>query len=279
MKVGIIGNGFVGEALYEGFSPFVDVLVYDILDSKRLNTYDEVISCDFIFVCLPTPMIDVEGGSCNLSIIENFFTSLPSNVNGILIIKSTVPIGTTERLSNEYKHLKIIHNPEFLTAVNAAEDFLKADRHILGGDVSHTRVVKTLYDACFPQTPVCLLSSKESESVKYFSNCFLASKLMIFNEFKLLMETLDIDYDNVLSGLLMDSRIGLSHYSVPGVDGQYGFGGTCFPKDINALITTMKDNDLNPLVLQAVWEQNKLLRTDWDWARSSSAVLGKPSNT
>ena len=102
---------------------------------------------------------------------------------------------------------------------------------------------------------------------------------MIFNEFKLLMETLDIDYDNVLSGLLMDSRIGLSHYSVPGVDGQYGFGGTCFPKDINALITTMKDNDLNPLVLQAVWEQNKLLRTDWDWARSSSAVLGKPSNT
>ena len=117
------------------------------------------------------------------------------------------------------------------------------------------------------------MTSDESECVKYFSNSFLAVKVIVFNEMKILCEALkNIDYDKVIEGVSSDIRIGKSHTTVPGPDGEYGFGGTCFPKDINALIATMKHNGISPLVLESVWEQNKKFRVNWDWAYNSSAV-------
>jgi len=272
-RIGIIGNGFVGNAVANGFKKTeLEVLVYDIDESKSTHSFDDVVACDYVFVCLPTPMTHVEGGECNLSFVEKFFEGVGES-DSIFIIKSTVPIGTTRKLQEKYSQLNIVHNPEFLTAANAEYDFLHSDRHVIGGEGKVLKNVEELYRKCFPNTPVFCMNSDESESVKYFSNCFLAAKVMVFNEMKVLCETLGcIDYNKVIDGVSSDTRIGKSHTQVPGPDGEYGFGGTCFPKDINALITTMEENGMNPLVLESVWEQNKKYRLNWDWAGNESAV-------
>mgnify|MGYP005814451127 FL=1 len=276
--IGVVGNGFVGNAVAKGLQDKVtEVRIYDIDKEKSTHGYLETISSDYIFVCLPTPMTSAEGGTCNLSIIEGFFDELPSTVEGIMVLKSTVPIGTTHKLIEKCPFLKLVHNPEFLTAANAEQDFIEADRHVIGGeDDGLVEQVERFYNACFPETPVYTMKTKESEAVKYFANSFLATKVMIFNEMKILCDDiLDVDYDRILEGVASDNRIGHSHTFVPGPDGDYGFGGTCFPKDINALIHTMEEHGVNPLVLKAVWEQNKNYRKKWDWAESSSAVMSE----
>tara|TARA_R110001583_G_scaffold81621_1_gene217573 strand:+ start:520 stop:1356 length:837 start_codon:yes stop_codon:yes gene_type:complete len=273
--VGIIGNGFVGGAVANGLKSFADIRIYDALKERSTHHYNDVIFSDFIFVCLPTPMVDVEGGKCNLSIVEEFFSTLPSICEGIFVIKSTVPIGTTKKLSDKYPHLKIIHNPEFLTAANANEDFINADRTVIGGKEEWVSRIIPLYEN-FKNTPILTMNSTESECVKYFANCFLATKLMVFNEMKMLCNEIEeVDYSSLMDGVISDNRIGNSHYDVPGEDGEYGFGGTCFPKDINSLIYTMEKHGIDPLVLKSVWEQNKNYRESWDWADYSSAVMSE----
>ena len=273
--VGIIGNGFVGGAVANGLKSFADIRIYDALKERSTHHYNDVIFSDFIFVCLPTPMVDVEGGKCNLSIVEEFFSTLPSICEGIFVIKSTVPIGTTKKLSDKYPHLKIIHNPEFLTAANANEDFINADRTVIGGKEEWVSRIIPLYEN-FKNTPILTMNSTESECVKYFANCFLATKLMVFNEMKMLCNEIEeVDYSSLMNGVISDNRIGNSHYDVPGEDGEYGFGGTCFPKDINSLIYTMEKHGIDPLVLKSVWEQNKNYRESWDWADYSSAVMSE----
>ena len=273
-NIGIVGNGFVGGAVANGIKPFADIRIYDALKERSTHHYNDVIFSDFIFVCLPTPMVDVEGGKCNLSIVEKFFEELPSVCDGIFIIKSTVPIGTTKKLCEKYPHLKIIHNPEFLTAANANDDFINADRTVLGGEKEWVKPVKKMYKKIFPNIPIYTMKSTESECVKYFANCFLASKLMFFNEMKVFTESIkNVNYDTIMEGVISDNRIGNSHYDVPGPDGEYGFGGTCFPKDINSLIHTMEEHEVDPMILRSVWKQNKNYRLNWDWADFSSAVL------
>ena len=273
--VGIIGNGFVGGAVANGLKSFADIRIYDALKERSTHHYNDVIFSDFIFVCLPTPMVDVEGGKCNLSIVEEFFSTLPSICEGIFVIKSTVPIGTTKKLSDKYPHLKIIHNPEFLTAANANEDFINADRTVIGGEEEWVSRIIPLYEN-FKNTPILTMNSTESECVKYFANCFLATKLMVFNEMKMLCNEIEeVDYSSLMNGVISDNRIGNSHYDAPGEDGEYGFGGTCFPKDINSLIYTMEKHGVDPLVLKSVWEQNKNYRKLWDWAENSSAVMSE----
>ena len=279
-SIGVVGNGFVGGAVVNGFGDYCIVNVFDSDPDRCYNTYNETIFSDIVFVCLPTPMLDVEGGDCNLSILENFFDELPTVCDGIFIIKSTVPVGTTERLVNKYPHLKIIHNPEFLTAANANDDFINADRTVLGGKKEWVEVVQAVFEGYFSDIPVITMTSNESECVKYFANCFLATKVMVFNEMFKLTDHLNndgfnVNYDKIMTGVISDRRIGESHYHVPGPDGDLGFGGTCFPKDINALIHTMNRAGVDPLILSAVWEQNKKYRTDWDWAESKSAVLSE----
>tara|TARA_R100000030_G_scaffold73380_1_gene56672 strand:- start:203 stop:1042 length:840 start_codon:yes stop_codon:yes gene_type:complete len=275
MNVGVIGNGFVGNAVAKGFGKHLDVLIYDTDASRSTHTLTETLDCDYVFVCLPTPMISAEGGRCNLSILEKFFEEVSEvETEAIFIIKSTVPVGTTQRISELYPHMKIVHNPEFLTAANAEYDFINADRHVIGGDTELLPDVIKLYKTFFPFIPVHSMQSKESECVKYFANCFLAAKVMVFNEMKMLCEKLgDVNYDNIMDGVCSDDRIGHSHTHVPGPDGDYGFGGTCFPKDINSLINIMIDNDVDPIVLKAVWDQNKNYRNNWDWSNNQSAVL------
>lgn len=278
--ISVIGNGFVGGAVAYGFSQ-LQPKVYDVDPQRSQCSLKEALEQQYIFVCLPTPMISVEGGKANLSILQGFFESISNQtVDGIFIIKSTVPVGTTKKLQKAFPQFKFVHNPEFLTAANAKNDFVNADRTVIGGDsTTALQSVLELYWSHFPNIPIHVMTSDESELVKYTANCFLAVKTMFFNEIKLLSETFEADYSKVIAGVTADKRIGASHTRVPGPDGDYGFGGTCFPKDINALIHTIDSMEHNQekgassAILKAVWERNKQVRSNWDWSTSKSAVV------
>lgn len=276
LNIGVIGNGFVGSAIANGFQKF-NVKIFDKNKKLSKNSLKEVVSQDFVFICVPTPMRSLRGGECNLSIINACLKEVSKKVksNPILIIKSTVPIGTTKDLQDKYPNLNIVHSPEFLTAKFAKEDFLNADRHIVGftNNKRTGHLVEKLLQSAFPNIKTMLMKSDESESVKYIANCFFACKVSFFNEIYTLIEKLGLDWNPIINGVLSDKRIGQSHYQVPGHDGQKGFGGTCFPKDINSLIDTFEKNDLQPTVLKAAWEVNLNVRDKLDWGEFKSAVF------
>ena len=282
-NIGVIGKGFVGTAIVKGFAQFADVKTYDIDPKKSSHSFEEVINCNFVFLCLPTPMLDANGDKANLAILEDCVDKISRAKDGnklsIYILKSTVPVGTTEDLSRKYKNMEFVHSPEFLTARSALIDFICPARNIVGYvNVEVGKKVQKLLQDRFPGTPCFFMKSKESEMVKYIANCFFATKVIFFNEAKLLVEKEELDWDKILEGVMSDGRIGTSHYQVPGHDGDRGFGGTCFPKDINALIYMMEQNGIDPLVLKAVWEQNKKVRENWDWADNKSAVYKGEKN-
>lgn len=260
-SIGIIGNGFVGNAIYQNFKDKLTTRVYDILESKRYNSLDETLTSNIVFICLPTPMKHT--GECNLNYVIEFFKEVsPSQCDTLFVLKSTVPIGTTDHLLQIRPDLKIVHNPEFLTAVNAVEDFNNADRTIIGGRQEWCLTLSNFYKVWYPHTPIQIVKSAESETIKYFCNSFLAAKITLFNNLYQICTQFNIDYESVRSGVISDSRIGKSHSKVPGPDGELGFGGYCFPKDINALINTLKENNLDASLFECIWEFNKKLRND-----------------
>ena len=168
MKIGVIGNGFVGSAVANGFARY-DVKVFDKNPDSSLHSLEEVLSQDFVFICVPTPMKDIMGDDCNLSIIESCFSEIESiGSNATFIIKSTVPIGTTARLQKIHSSINIVHSPEFLTAKFAKENFLNADRHIVGyvKKKSIGEKASKLFKSAFPNIPCLTMKSDESESVK-----------------------------------------------------------------------------------------------------------------
>lgn len=258
--IGIVGNGFVGNAVHQNLRDKIDCKVFDVDQKRSMNTLDEVIGQDFIFVCLPTPMKST--GECDLSILDSFFESLPEKVDGTFIIKSTVPVGTTSKYSKKYN---VIHNPEFLTARNAVDDFKNSERNIIGGDRELCERFVELFQKLFPHIPNLITTSDESESIKYFSNTFLAMKVAYFNKMYDFCEKLNLDFEAVCNGVTLDSRIGKSHSKVPGIDGDRGFGGTCFPKDLNSLAVQMEENQINSDMLKSVWEYNQQIRKVIDW--------------
>jgi len=269
--VGIVGNGFVGNALYQNLRDKVQCKVYDVDKNRSFNTLEEVVEQEFIFVCLPTPMR--KDGSCDLSILEKFFEDIEKMDLDILqertfIIKSTVPIGTTKRLAEKHSLTWIVHNPEFLTARNAVHDFKVAQRTILGGDSRLTSRVSQLYWGYLhygEDHKIIQCSSDESEAIKYFSNSFLAYKVAYFNKVYDTCQKLGMDYKHVRDGITMDRRIGTSHTKVPGIDRDRGFGGTCFPKDLSSLILQMEKHDINADMFREVWNYNEEIRTVIDW--------------
>lgn len=259
MQIGIIGNGFVGNAIYQNFKDKEVTKVFDVRIHRCYNSLEDTINSDIVFVCLPTPM--KENGECDLSYVLQFFADLKStNEKTLFVIKSTVPIGTTDEICAKRPDLRIVHNPEFLTAVNAVEDFRNTDRHIIGGKQEWCIDLKNLLQKYYPQTPVQITKSKESETIKYFCNSFLAAKVTFFNNLYEICQKLDMNFDSVKDGVTSDKRIGTAHTKVPGPDGLPGFGGYCFPKDINALINSLKEHDIDDSLFSKVWEYNQKIR-------------------
>jgi len=249
-KVGVIGNGFVGEAISFAFSSVADMYVYDSDPLRCLNDVESVHQCDFVFVCVPTPMY--EDGSQDLSYVQSAFEKATDKP--IYILKSTVLPGTTESLSKKYPKFKIIFSPEFLTERTAKLDMLTQSRIILGGELSFTEKAKTLFNERFKIKNIIQTDSKTAELTKYMNNTFFATKVSIMNEFKLLCDKIGANWQDALRGFVSDGRIGDSHLNVPGHDGKLGYGGTCFPKDVNALLSFSKKHDIELNTIKGGWK-------------------------
>ena len=263
MKIGIIGQGYVGTALKVGFKDYYNVETYDKYDltkSTQGSIGKVVESTDVIFVCVPTPMR--KDGTCYTGIVEEVIREINETADGhIVVIKSTVPPGTTDRINAEYTKSTVIFNPEFLTEANFIDDFKNQNRIILGGDRKGTSKVRQLYSRLFPQATIVKTGAKHAEMVKYFTNCFLATKVSFANEMKHICDSIDLDYDKVVEYATYDERLGKSHWSVPGPDGDLGFGGHCLPKDLSAMV-----NGFDTLgLLEAVEQVNDQVRENRDW--------------
>ena len=260
-KVGVIGNGFVGEAISFAFSSVSDLYIYDTDPLKSLDDLESVHSCDFVFICVPTPMF--EDGSQDLSYVESTFVEATSKP--VYILKSTVLPGTTDTLSKQYPNFKIIFSPEFLTERTAKLDILTQSRIILGGDFTLTEKAKTLFNKRFKIKNIIQTDSKTAELTKYMNNSFFATKVSIMNEFRLLCDKIGANWEDALSGFVSDGRIGDSHLNVPGHDGKLGYGGTCFPKDVNALLSFSKKHEIDLNTIEGGWNTNLMVRPEKDW--------------
>jgi len=272
--IGIIGQGFVGSAVREGMQNYFDILAFDKDPNKYSNVesiYHMIESTSIAFLCVPTPM--KKSGECDLSIVRNALTEI-SNIakslsveDFIVVMKSTVPPGTTDQLNSEYSNLDIIFNPEFLTEANATEDYKNQNRIIVGGERPGSTKVKAIFAKAFPKVPIIKTSSTIAETIKYVTNTFLAMKVSYANEIFQMCQALNVDYDKVIEYARYDDRLGNSHWSVPGPDGDYGFGGHCFPKDIAALQFVAKNLNVDSTMLTATINKNNLVRTDLDWTK------------
>jgi UDPglucose 6-dehydrogenase len=306
-KIAVIGQGFVGGSLTTVFAERgFDVFTYDKAGkcapggkfpvsrrglSQPAESVSELVqACEkgdgfgrIYFVCLPTPMY--EDGSADLSIVEGVLEDLAAEpVERIAVVKSTVPPGSTQRWNEKYgpQGLRVIFNPEFLTEANALDDMRSQNRIILGGPRPWINQVKQVFQRAFPKVPLIKTSSTTAEMVKYLTNNFLTVKVSFANEMAQVCEALDadglnIDYDKVVEYAKYDSRLGDSHWSVPGPDGKRGYGGHCFPKDINAMISVARGAGVEPKVLQAAWEKNLEVRLpeDRDWERQVGRAVSR----
>jgi len=240
--IGLVGVGFVGNAVLEGMIHAFKVQCYDKYKRPR-TIYEPVYSAPYywhedlvslikgmdgsVFVCVPTPMN--KDGSCSTKIVEEVVQSLDN------------------------------------ASQTALEDFKNQDRIIVGGPREATDVMKLMYEIAYPRVLVTKISSTIAEIVKYITNVFLATKVSLSNEFKQISDALNIDYDKVLEYATKDKRLGTSHWAVLGPDGKKGFSGFCFPKDINAFIYKAEKLLLNPIVMKAVWQKNLEVRPERDW--------------
>ena len=213
-------------------------------------------------------------GSCNTSIVEELLDKINKKKKDlIIVIKSTIPPGTTARYNEIYKNLSIVFNPEFLTERNAVSDYENQSRIIIGGPRPSTTILKQLFSKVFVDSHVIKTGSTHAEFIKYFTNCFLATKVSFSNEMYELAKTYNLDYDKVLEYALMDKRLGKSHFNVPGPDGDRGFGGHCFPKDMEAIVYLTKKKSTTNNVLNSVLKTNDKVRKNRDWEKMKGRAI------
>jgi len=284
-KIGIIGKGFVGSAVEYGFSAQTgcdaEVKIYDKDITKSTHTLkDTVTDSEFVFLSVPTPAN--EDGSMHLGILESALDSIDDVYagNAIILIRSTIVPGTTKKLQEKYFNLPLVFNPEFLTERSAKFDFINQSRFILGGDVRHTKKVAELYKWRFGKSVPCIETNFETaEMIKYMNNCFFATKVSFLNEMKLIADKTQVDWNTAVDGFVRDGRVAHSHLSVPGPDGKLGFGGSCFPKDIRAMISLGEMYNINMNTLKGVWNTNCEVRPEKDWEKMEGRAVVKKTKT
>tara|TARA_Y100000592_G_scaffold55330_1_gene87041 strand:+ start:1797 stop:2648 length:852 start_codon:yes stop_codon:yes gene_type:complete len=279
MKIGIVGNGFVGSSVAFGFSPQTgcdaEIKIYDKDASKATHSLESTLTSDFIFVSVPTP--SNPDGSINLDVVYNVFkemNNLNHRTDNVFLLRSTVTPGTTRKLQRKFRNLNIVFNPEFLTERSAKLDFINQARFILGGRKKDTNKVEKLLKCRFGETmPVIKTTYETAELIKYMNNCFFATKVSFLNEMYQIADACGADWDMALEGFARDGRIGHSHLNVPGPDGKFGFGGSCFPKDIQAMIHFAKTFDIDSSVLEGAWNKNLDVRPEEDWKKLKGRAI------
>lgn len=289
MKVSVIGTGYVGlvsgtcfaeighdvtcididpkkiEMLKAHKSPIYEPGLTELLErnikAERLHFstgYESVAGAKSIFLAVGTPSAD--DGRADLKYLRAAAVQVAKNISddAIIVIKSTVPVGTSVEIrklisENTTKKFHLVNNPEFLKEGSAVEDFMRPDRVIIGHqDESAMKVMEELYAPLVRQgNPIYGMSNLSAEMSKYAANCFLATKISFINEIARLCDLTNADIEEVRKGISSDKRIG-GHFLYPGP----GYGGSCFPKDVKALIATAEDHGMDLKIVNAVEDVN-----------------------
>ena len=291
MNIAVIGTGYVGlvtgvcfadsgndvvcvdvdegkiKALNSGAVPIYEPGLKELIDRSReegrisftTSAQEGVEGADVVFIAVGTPMSD--DGEANLSYVRSAAKDIGRYMKGYTVVvdKSTVPVGTADEVraiitAQTRESFDLVSNPEFLKEGNAIADFMKPDRVVVGGDSKKAiEVMRELYEP-FLRTfhPLIVMDIRSAEMTKYAANCFLATKISFINEIARLCEQAGADISLVREGIGADRRIGYD-FLFPGV----GYGGSCFPKDVQALIATGSKLDLDMRLMRAVEDVNR----------------------
>jgi UDP-glucuronate decarboxylase len=268
MKIGIVGNGFVGKATQLLKCSEIQVLVYDIVE--RLcdpigTTLKDIDNCDLVFLCLPTPMN--HDSSNYTKLLEDTIKKL---TNKFIVIRSTVHIGFSDSQ-------KCYFMPEFLTELYWKDDFVNSKYWVFGvldsendtefkSRITHLIQTCKKHD-CIKNDTIHFLKNSEAEALKLVKNTFLACKVSYMNEIYEFLQEKKVNYDNIKQILMLDPRIGSTHLNVPGYNNKRGFGGTCFPKDTHNLYSQMEASNVKSYVIKACLDRNDNHdRKEREWA-------------
>lgn len=295
MKITIIGTGYVGlvtgacfaemgnivscvdidkkkiinltKGIIPIYEPGLEEIIYRNKDDNRISFSNSLLGhlneVDVIFIAVGTPQDEV--GNANMEYVYAAAKDIGKNLNenAIVVNKSTVPVGTAEKVKSiivkeldargKDISVQVVSNPEFLKEGDAIQDFMRPDRVVIGtDDDTALGIMKQLYSPfTMNHDRLIHMGVKEAELTKYAANAMLATKISFINEIAYICDELGIDIEDVRRGVGSDSRIGYS-FIYPGV----GYGGSCFPKDIQALIHTAKDAGIDPMLLNAIQERN-----------------------
>ena len=258
-KLGIVGYGFVGQAIDYAFTN--DDLEKFYVDPKLETNIDDLCKWNptCVFVCAPTPMSD--NGTVDGAIVEDAVLKLIQHTDALIVIKSTVTPDILTRLYNSVHDddkPRITHNPEFLTENNAKEQFINSRMRIIGGPTEEScqRIVTfySTFSLCINLSWISM-TPQEAAMVKYGVNSFLGLKVTFMNQIHDSAKKQSLNAQRIINGICSDGRIGFAHSRVPGYDGKRGFGGACLPKDMNAF--TKFDEDLT-LIAESVKINNKM---------------------
>jgi UDPglucose 6-dehydrogenase len=249
------------------YEPGLDLIFHRNIEKKRLRFSDDlkssVLNSEIIFLCLPTPQGD--DGSADLKqvfqVANDIGQILKENGDNefkIIVNKSTVPVGTCREVTNilsnyGIKNFEVVSNPEFLREGFAVDDFMKPDRIVVGAQSKEIfEKLKELYEPFVRQgNPIYEMDPESSEVTKYAANSYLAMRITFMNELANFCEAVGANVDNVRKAIGSDTRIG-KRFLFPGI----GYGGSCFPKDVKALIKTSDENKSSMKILKAVDEVN-----------------------
>jgi UDPglucose 6-dehydrogenase len=264
IKIGIIGLGFVGNAIKQSYisfnQPHADIVEIDTDPAKNCKgTYKDLKDADGVFICVPSPMLP--NGACDVTPLTSVLDKI-KDYKGVIISKVTAPPDVYKDLQKKFTNL--VYIPEFLTANNAVIDYRSASYFIIGAEIKAYANEAFRIVTSAPQinssakSYICKI--EEASMIKYIINSFLATKVVFMNEMQELAKQLKIDWNDIEPLVTMDDRIGESHTKVPGPDGKYGFGGMCFPKDTAAFLDFAKNYNVGLSVLEAAINKNLLLR-------------------
>jgi UDPglucose 6-dehydrogenase len=292
--VGIVGQGFVGGSLAQVLAERgTRVLTFDkagkngkgAIPVERLDWlvqgYPGVPKPRIVFVCLPTPMLS--DGRCDVSVVEGALEEIASvpAADVVAVVKSTVPPGSCDAWEKRFgaRGVHVVFNPEFLREATALEDMRHQRRIVLGGLRPWINEVKRFYEQAFLDVPIVKTTATTAEMVKYVTNVHLAVKVSLANELHQVCEALDaaggnVDYDRVVDIATADERLGATHWRVPGPmtasdtgEPAFGFAGSCFPKDLNALMAVARSLGVDPKVMAGAWAKNLEVRPQRDWEK------------
>lgn len=277
LNIGIIGGGFVGSATRLFETQNTNVKIFDLDPSKcypQNTTLQDLKNSDIIFICVPTPMNE-KTGECYTQIVEKCIHNIRNTLGNIdIVVRSTVPIGFSNKHNCHFM-------PEFLTEKNWKNDFLSTSEWIIGIDnnsnntsTKFTTLINNFNLHNNSTSTISFITTSEAEAVKYFRNCFLATKVSFCNEFSSFCNSLNVNYETVRKYASNDSRIGHSHTLVPGPDGKHGYSGTCFPKDMASLEYQMATLNVESTIIKAANDRNNRIdRPDKDWSLDKGRAI------